>query len=761
MKKFIFLLFGISIFFLSGNDVNSQESIDSTQLSIDRIFKSGEFRQERFGRYKWLESGDHYTVLERSEAIEGGRDIVKYNTKSGKSEILISAESFIPEGAEKPLRISNYFWSDDITKLMIFTNTRRVWRSHTKGEYWILDRNSGKLAQLGADLPESSLMFAKFTTDGNKVAYVSEHNLFVQDLETMEVTQLTFDGTEDIINGTFDWVYEEELACRDGFRWSDDGKYIAFWQLDASEIKNFLMINNTDSVYSYTIPVQYPKAGEDPSSAKVGYVDITTQKITWIKIPGDSKQNYLPRMQWIANTHKLLIQQLNRYQNENKLWLVDLETDEVNNFFTEKDEAWVDIDHPDRAQSHWGASDVPFLTNGRDFIWISERDGWRHLYKQSIAGTDNEMCLTKGEYDIASFYGIDEKKGYVYFNASPDNSTQRYLYRINLDGSGDLTKVTREDMSGMNRYNFAPGMQYAVHSSSSLTRVPTTDLVSLPKHKVVRNLVTNDAYAEKMSILDLGQAEFFKVTTAEGVEMDGYMIKPPNFDPTKKYPVLFDLYGEPWGQTATDSWGNIWHHMLAQKGYIVMTMDNRGTPCLKGREWRKSIYKKVGIINSGDQAAATAEIVKWDFIDADRIAVWGWSGGGSMTLNLMFRYPEIYNTGMAVAAVADLRYYDNTYQERYTGIPQENPDVYTEGSPINFAENLEGNLLIIHGTADDNVHYQSAEALIVELVKHNRKFDVMPYPNCSHSIYEIPGATLHLFTLLTDYLMEHVEAGGK
>ncbi len=761
MKKIILLLVGLALFQFSGINVKAQESSDSTQLSIDRIFNSGEFRQDWFGRYKWLGSGDYYTLLERSDSVQGGRDIVKYNTKTGKGEVMINAKNFIPENEEAPLRISNYFWSDDLSKLMIFTNTRRVWRSHTRGDYWVFDLKSGSLNQLGADLPESSLMFAKFTKDGKKVAYVSKHNIYMQDLKSWEVTQLTFDGTEDIINGTFDWVYEEELSCRDGFRWSSDGKYIAFWQLDASEIKDFLMINNTDSVYSYTIPVQYPKAGQDPSSAKVGYIDIETKSITWIKIPGDSKQNYLPRMQWIGNSYKLLIQQLNRHQNENKLWLVDLRTSEVNNFFTERDETWVDIDHPDVAQSHWGMTDVTFLSNNRDFIWISERDGWRHLFKQSIAGTDNEVCLTKGEYDVASFYGIDEKRGYVYFNASPENSTQRYLYRVNLDGSGKLTKLTQEEKSGINRYNMAPGMQYAVHSSSALSRVPTTDLVSLPKHKVVRELVTNEAYAKKMKSLALGKAEFFKIKIYEDVEMDGYMIKPPDFDPSKKYPVLFDLYGEPWGQTATDSWGNIWHHLLAQQGYIVMTMDNRGTPCLKGREWRKSIYKKVGVINSGDQAKATIEIGKWDFVDPDRIAVWGWSGGGSMTLNLLFRYPEIYNTGMAVAAVADLRYYDNTYQERYTGIPQENPEVYTEGSPITHAHNLQGNLLIVHGTADDNVHYQSAEALIVELVKHNKKFDVMPYPNCSHSIYEIPGATLHLFTLLTDYLMEHVEAGGK
>jgi dipeptidyl-peptidase-4 len=760
MKRVILFIAVFQFLMLDSIQVVSQETADSSTLTLDRIYNSREFRQDRFSRYQWLGNGDTYTVLERSESMDQGMDMVKYDTKSGKKEVLISADKFTPEGAEEPLRFSSYSWSDDLSKLMIFTNTRRVWRANTRGDYWVYDMNSQAFYQLGPDLPESSLMFAKFTTDASRAAFVSGHNIYMQDLASGEVTQLTFDGTEDIINGTFDWAYEEELSCRDGFRWSEDGKYIAFWQLDATDIKDFLMINYTDSIYSYTIPVQYPKAGEDPSAARIGTINIETKEISWLDIPGDPVQHYLPRLQWIGNTHRLLIQQLNRHQNQNKLWLADIDTGELERIHTEADEAWVDIDHPDVTQRHWGATDLTFLEGDNDFIWISEKDGWRHLYIKSLNG-DAEVKLTAGDYDIATFYGVDEKQGYVYFNASPENSTQRYLYRVNLDGSGDLMKLTPEDMPGINRYHFSPGMQYAVWSSSSLTRVPTTDLVSLPKHKVVRNLVSNKAFEEKMSTINQGQAAFFTIETMDGIEMDGYMIKPPNFDPSKKYPVLFELYGEPWGQTATDSWGDLWHHFLAQQGYIVMTMDNRGTPCLKGREWRKSIYQKIGVVNSGDQAAAAREIIKWDFVDPDRIAVWGWSGGGAMTLNLMFRYPEIYSTGMAVAAVADLRYYDNIYQERYTGIPQEVPDVYKEGSPITHAKNLEGNLLIVHGTADDNVHYQSAESLIVELVKHNKKFDVMPYPNCSHGIYEIQGATLHLRTLLTDYLMEHVPAGGE
>jgi dipeptidyl-peptidase-4 len=603
-------------------------------------------------------------------------------------------------------------------------------------------------------------MFAKFSSDGSRVAFVSKSNIYMQNLGNMKTRQFTFDGTNEIINGTFDWVYEEEFNCRDGFRWSHDGNYIAFWQLDATGTKNFLMINNTDSLYSFTIPVQYPKVGEPPSAAKLGYIDVNSGNIRWIELPGDLRQNYIPRMQWIGNSDKLLIRQISRKQNEENLWVYNVTTGELKNIYTEKDDTWIDIDHPDVAQTRRGMGDVDFLRNETEFLWLSEKDGWRHLYRKSIEN-NKEVLLTPGSYDVAALYGIDEKKGVVYINASPDNSTQRYLYRVDLKASGKLTRITPQETVGLNIYDVAPGMGYAVHTSTSHLSPRTVNLVALPKHNIIKQLVENKTFKAEMDSLALGKTEFFNVTTEDGIVMDGYMVKPPDFDPNKKYPVLFDLYGEPWSATALDRWGDLWHQRLAQLGYIVMTMDNRGTPCLKGREWRKSIYRKIGVINSHDQAMATKEILKWNFIDPDRIAVWGWSGGGSMTLNLLFRYPEIYKTGIAVAAVSNQLYYDNIYTERYMGLPQENPDDYTKASPITFAKNLEGNLLLIHGTADDNVHYQNAEALILELIKHQKLFQMMFYPNCSHGIYEAEGASTHLFLMLEDFLMKNTPPGGK
>jgi dipeptidyl-peptidase-4 len=309
----------------------------------------------------------------------------------------------------------------------------------------------------------------------------------------------------------------------------------------------------------------------------------------------------------------------------------------------------------------------------------------------------------------------------------------------------------------------APGGKYAIHTYSTANQAPITELVTLPQHKVIKKLVSNDKIKQTLAQLNIKPIEFFSVTTQDKVTMEGMMIKPPNFDPNKKYPVLFYVYGEPWGQTARDawSWRNLWFHSLAQKGYIVMSIDNRGTPSPKGRKWRKSIYRKIGVVNSRDQAMGAKEIMKWTFVDADRIGVWGWSGGGSMTLNLLFRYPEIYKTGMSVAPVANQLYYDNIYQERYMGLVTENKEDFIEGSPITYAKNLKGNLLLVHGTGDDNVHYQNAEALINELIRHNKVFQVMPYPNRSHGIYEGRNTSRHLYTTLTQYLLRNLKPGAR
>lgn len=740
------------LFFIYSNTLLGQKN---EQLSIDLIY-SGELRQEYFGQVKWMTHTNGFTKVSRNST---GQELQLFDIKASSWKVLVKAEELIPKGREQALRIASYSWSLDESKLLIFTNTERVWRQNTRGDYWVFDMQSRKLKQIGNKLPESSLMFAKFSPDNIKVAYVSESNLFVENIASGKITQLTTDGTVDIINGTFDWAYEEEFYCRDGFRWNDDGSKIAFWQIDATDIKDFLMINNTDSVYSFTIPVQYPKAGQDPASAKIGVVDLESKNTSWMKIPGDTKQHYLPRLQWIPNSQQLLVQQLNRKQNHLKIFTCNASSGKSDVIYEEKESTWIDLFTADLTERH-SMNDLLINEQANAFYRLSEKDGWRHLYKINLAD-GSEKLLTPGAYDVATFYHLDEKKKQLYFNASPDNATQRYLYQISTKEHALPQRITPEVFEGLNTYHVSPDGKYAIHSFTDSNTPSQHSLIELRAHQEKKVFVTNQAYKDDLAKYNLPKVEFFKVTTQDGVEMDGRMIKPIDFDAGKKYPVIFNVYGEPWGQTAVDSWVGLWDFYLAQQGYIVMTMDNRGTPTLKGREWRKSIYRKVGVVNSRDQAMATKEVMKWDFIDPERIAVWGWSGGGSMTLNLLFRYPEIYQTGMSVAPVANQLYYDNIYQERYMGLPSENLDDFIEGSPITYAKNLKGNLLLVHGTADDNVHYQNAEALIDELIAQNKQFDLMVYPNRSHGIYEGRGTTIHLYNLLYRHLSKYTPPGGK
>lgn len=737
------LLFLVSFFHLQGQE--TKESL----LTLDRIYNSDEFQGDQQRAISWIDDGNAFITIEKSS--EGVDKLVKYLSKDNTQSSYLSAQQLTPEGNGKPLPVSDFSLSNDGSKVLIFTNTSRVWRSNTQGDYWVYDFDTRTLRQIGKELPSSSLMFAKFSDDNSFVAYVSEFNVYKEDFKSGEVTQLTEDGDGDIINGTFDWVYEEEFGARDGFDWSPDAKKIAYWQLDASLIKTFYMINNTDSVYSEPVPLQYPKVGYNPSSAKVGLVDTQSGETTWIPVPGDAMQHYIPTMQWV-DEDLLLIQKLNRKQNILNIFTYRPSSKDLKKVYTETEDTWVDLSYPDISANQWAGNDLLFVDGTSAFIRMTETDGWRHLYKVDIASCKKTL-LTPGDYDVAAFYAATDKE--VYFSASPENPTQRYLYKASLKGKGKAKRVTPDTFNGANTYQIFPNGRFAIHHHTDVESPKTTRLINLPDHNIVAELVDNKGLRAKLKTLDLPKTEFFSVTTADGIDIDGRMTKPMDFDASKKYPVLFHVYGEPWGQVATDTWVGLYEIFLAQKGFVVINMDNRGTPSLKGSEWRKSIYRKVGVLNSRDQAQAAKEVLKWEYLDQERVSVWGWSGGGSMTLNLMFRYPEIYKTGMAVAAVANQLFYDNVYQERYMGLPQENQEDFVEGSPVTYATNLEGNLLVVHGTGDDNVHYQNMEYLVNELVRQNKKFTMMAYPNRSHGIYEGENTSRHVYTLLTDYLMEH------
>ena len=726
------------------------EGPDPGLLTLDRIFSSREFSSRGPGPFQWIDGGKGYTALEKPSQGVAGRDLVRYDTETGARTILVPAARMIPRGSTAPLAIEHYELSPGNRYLLIFTNSRRVWRTNTRGDFWVLNLRDGILKQLGGDAPPSTLMFAKFSPDGSRVAYVRGNNLYVEDPVQGGIVRLTSDGTSTIINGTFDWVYEEEFSLHDGFRWSPDGTRIAYWQLDAGGVRDFLLINNTDSLYSYVIPVQYPKVGSTLSACRVGVVSAAGGPTTWFRTTGDPRNNYIPRMDWAGNGDAVAFQYMNRLQDTNRLMLADPRTGSVRTILTEWDSTWVEV-----------VDDLHWFGGGTKFTWLSESDGWKHLSLYDAAGKKQSL-LTPGEFDIENVVRADPAGRWIYYIASPENPCQRYLYRLSLEGEPGTRRVTPADQPGTHAYDVSPDGRWAFHTYSRFGVPPVAELVSLPGHTMVRRLADRAELARTLEALKKGEMSFFRVDIGGGILLDGWKMLPPGFDPSKKYPVLEMIYGEPAAQTVLDRWGGsyyLWHMMLTQQGYIVMSIDNRGTPAPRGRVWRRSIYRQVGILASEDQAAAMRSVRRWPYVDSSRIAVWGWSGGGSMTLNMLFRYPGLYQTGMAVAPVPDQRLYDATYQERYMGLPAGNPEGYRLGSPVTFADSLRGNLLLVHGTGDDNVHYQGSERLINALVRANKQFTMMAYPNRSHGIYEGEGTTRHLFGLLTDYLRTHMPPG--
>lgn len=698
----------------------------------------------------WTADGNGFFNLDAGQ-------IVKTNLPDMSRTVVVSNKQLTPAGQADALKVKGFSFSQDQKKVLIFTNTRRVWREETRGDYWVLNIQTEALRQLGKGLAPASLMFAKFSPDGTSVAYVSERNVYVEDLSSGKVRALSSTGGKSkTINGTFDWVYEEEFFCRDGFRWSPDGSRIAYWQIDANGIRNFSMINNTDSIYPFVVPVEYPKVGQPPARARIGVVQVKTGQTKWMNIPADPGPVYLPRMEWAPNGQKILVHGLNRKQQETTLWQCNPQDGQANVIYTEKDEAWIDL-QPNGRNGYWD-----WFPDGKSFLWTSEKDGWRHVYRVWLDGKP-PVLLTSGAFDVIRVMHIDHGQNMLYFTASPENATQEYLFRVAADGQSRPERVSPAGQEGTHHYQISPNGRFARHSCSNHYTPRATEWIRLPEHEPLPGETPVPLQFQAPSDDPI---MFFQVTTVDGVTMDGWLRKPANFDPSKKYPIVFNVYTEPWGATVKDVYGignnSLYKGDMAQDGYIYASLDNRGTPVPKGRAWRKAIYRKVGVVNIRDQAmGARAMFQRWPWIDTSRVAVHGWSGGGTATLNLLFQYPEIYQTGIAVAAVANQLTYDNIYQERYMGLPQENMEDFVAGSPITHAKNLRGNLLYIHGTGDDNVHYQNAEMLIDELVRHNRQFQIMPYPNRTHGIGEGAGTREHLSTLFTQFLKGKCPPGGR
>lgn len=704
--------------------------------------------QTSYAQIQWTPDGESYYSFS-----EKGIEVV-HLLDPDKNELFLSQNELIPSGQSSPLRVQSFAVSPDGNTLLLFANTQRVWRENTRGDYWLFHKESKELTQLGKGLPAASLMFAKFSPDGTKVAYVSKNNIYIETLATSQYEQITQDGTDRIINGTFDWAYEEEFGTQDGFRWSPDGQHIAYWKQDASNTRHFLMINNTDSIYSFTIPVEYPKVGMDPSATSVWLYDLGKKSHVQAQVEGDAAQHYIPRMEWVPDAKSVILQQLNRKQNQSKIMLVDIDNGKSRTIHTERDSVWIDI------KARWNNNDPSgwdWVDNGKAFIWVSEKGGFRQIYKIDLQG--NEKLITQDPFDIIEIDLLDTKNQLIYFSASPDNATEKFLYRVSLKG-GKATRVTPTSRAGTNNYVISPNGKLALFQTSSIDYMAAGSVISLPDHKEL--LAPHTEYSSQASD---AKAEFFTVTTVDGVELDGWVVKPKDFDPNKKYPIVFYVYGEPASQTVVNNFytgkNRLYIGDMAEDGYLYVSLENRGTPAPKGREWRKSIYRNIGTINIRDQAMGAKEVFKWGFVDTTRVAVWGWSGGGASTLNLLGQYPDIYQTGISVAPVTNQLLYDNIYQERYMGLPQENEEDFLKGSAITYAKNVRGNLLLIHGTGDDNVHYQNAEVYINELIKHHIPFQMMAYPNRSHSISEGEGTSTHLAKTYTTFLKMYCPPGGR
>ncbi|MCA0387471.1 MAG: S9 family peptidase [Bacteroidetes bacterium] len=719
-------------------------AIPQKKITLDQVFK-GEFSGEYFAPVKWTESGHTYYKIEDGD---DGSQIFKIDVTTGEKTLVVSNKDLIPEGKSDPLNLKDYKLSPSGKWILIYTNTKKVWRVNSRGDYWVYNTETKKLKKLGgSDAKPSTLQFAKLDPSEKFVAYVRENNLYLENLETGEIKALTKDGSRTIINGTFDWVYEEEFGIRDGFRWSPDGKMIAFWQLDANGVRDFLMINNTDSLYSYTIPVQYPKAGETNSGCRVGTVDISSGNIVWMNVGDDPRNNYIPRMEWAGKTGKLAFQHLNRLQNNMTVYLADPRSGSVEKLYNEEQNAWIEV-----------VDDWKFINNDQDLFWVSDKDGFDQLYLISLKDGSVKNLINK-KYDVIKIVRFVPETGAVYFYASPDKATQKYLYMVETGKNEAPRRITPAEFDGTNEYSISADGKFAYDTWDNINTPSKVSLVSLPDHKLIRQETTNGKLVEKLKETGYNY-ELFTVKTPGGVSVDGWCTKPYNFDPSKKYPVLFYVYNEPASTTVNDSYDGfmgLFHKALADKGFIVMSVDGRGTPAPKGREWRKSIYQKIGVISSEDQAGAlTTLLAERPYMDATKVGIWGWSGGGSMTLNMLFRYPKMYHFGVSVAPVTDLRFYDTIYEERYMGLPQTSPDAYKECSPVTYAGNLEGRLFLIHGTGDDNVHFQNAEYLVNKLVAAGKQFRYMPYPNRSHGISEGKGTSSHLFKSIELFLDEEL-----
>jgi len=700
------------------------------------IFEQGEFNAKDF-RATWLRDGSGYTVLEPVPGANG-RALVSYDAASGKRTVLASPSQLVPPGATEPLAIDSYTISPDCGWLLLQTSRGEA-RSRA-ADYWMLERTSGKLRRLVAGVLNS------ISTDGRRILYSDQGNLHVYDLRRDRVIALTKDGVVDTVsNGRAVW--------------SPDGTRIAYVERDESRVRLRPMLIPTDPSYPEVISVRFARVGETIPTLRVGVIDAQGSETRWLSIPQPAEGCYLRKVNWAGNSHEIFVEKLSRGRDKCEFLIADIRTGAVTCIYQESNPAWITGYHYIDTGPEW-------IRGYRAFIVLSDKDGWTRAYVYSREG-EEQGVLTPGGVDVINTVIVDEEGGWYYYYASTENATQQYLYRVRLNGISKPERVTPTDQPGWHEYDCSPDARWAFHTYSTFDTPPVTELVQLPEHRVVRVLENNSELRKKMAPLISQPTEFLQLDIGGGVVLDAWMIKPRGFDPSRKYPVFVYVYSEPARQKVLDSWNilhtNIdYHRVIADLGYLVVCIDSRGTPGPKGAAWRRAIFPSLGPLSTEEQAAGLKEIARTrPYVDMSRVGIWGWSGGGSNTLNAMFRKPDIYHVGIAVAPKPQPHLYNAGFQEKFMRTLEENSEGYRKSAPINFAEGLKGDLLIIHGTGETNTHLEITEGLVDRLIELGKQFDYFTYPNRDHSIQRGKGTSLHLRMLMVRYLLDHLPPGPR
>ena len=728
------------------------------RLTLEALFASPEFYGEGFQGGTWAESGARLRYVETDREAETS-SLVELDLTTDQTRALIDGATLAKTDGDGLVQIEDYETSADGLRTLLYTDSERVWRLNTKGYYYVLDNETGAVTPV-ADRAAGFQMFAKFDPAARHVAFVRERNLYVVDLETGAERALTTNGADGgVINGTFDWVYEEEFGLRDGFRWSPDGRYIAFFQLDETGTRDFTM-QDYRTLYPEAFTFRYPKAGETNSEVRIGVVEVATGDTrffdtdTWFE--GGDETEYIAGMGWTPaledGESDVWMLRLNRDQNHVDLLYGDPASARVTQVLEEENDSYIEVE---TGFTDVATGTITYLADGDHFVWRSDRDGYGHLYLYENDG-DYVRQITSGAFDVTDFHGVDEAEGQVWVTTTAAGPKERHLYRVPLAG-GAPVQVT--EGAGWHSVDLSRDFDYFVDSYSTATSPPTTTLYRTTGDKV-KTLVDNAALKERLAAYDLPAPEFMTVPGADGTPLEAYLIRPRDFDESREYPLLIHTYGGPGSQEVTDRWGGterLWHHYLAETyGILVAGVDNRGTGG-RGKAFKTLTQNRLGVLEAEDQIAAAQHFGRMDVVDADRMGIWGWSYGGYLSL-LALTYgdgPETFKTGVAVAPVTSWRQYDTIYTERYLSTPQKNASGYDLGSPTTYAANLSDtqDLLIVHGDADDNVHVQNTMAMVDALQAENKQFDLMIYPGRNHGIYG-GNTRMHLFTMLTRYLAE-------